>query len=129
MSGYPIALRERVVAALERSDLTYDQIAEFFRIGRASVVRWGRLKRETGSVAPRPRGGGNFSQICLDTLRDLVEQEPDRTSFELTASYNRLVSRSERVHRSSVQRALTRMGYVYKKNGHVRQSKTVRTSR
>ncbi len=129
MSGYPIALRVRVVAALEKGDRTYDQIAEDFGIGRASVVRWGRLKRETGSVEPRPRGGGNFSQVCLDRLRDLVEQEPDRTSFELTVSYNKPVSRSERVHRSSIQRALTRLGYVYKKNARVRQSRTVQTLR
>ena len=122
-------LRERVVAALEMGERTYEQIAENFGIGRASVVRWGRLKRETGRVEPRPRGGGNFSQVCLDTLRDLVEQEPDRTSFELTASYNRRVSRSERVHRSSIQRALTRLGYVYKKNGRVQQNRTARTSR
>ena len=104
-----------MVRALERGGSTYDEIAEYFAIGRASVVRWGRLKRETGSVNPRPRGGGNFSQVKLDTLRKLVEHEPDRTSFELTATYNRMVSRGERVHRSSIQRALTRMGYVYKK--------------
>jgi transposase len=65
----------------------------------------------------------------LDTLRELVEREPDRTSFELTASYNLQVSRAARVHRSSIQRALTRLGYVYKKNARVRPSKIALTSR
>lgn len=119
MSGYPIGLRERVVRALESGEYTYEEVAELFGVGRASVSRWGRLRRETGSVEPRPRGGGNFSQVCLKTVRELVEKQPDRTSYELTKAYNNLIPRKERVHRSSIQRALSRMGYVFKKNGRV----------
>jgi hypothetical protein len=52
----------------------------------------------------------------------------DATTDELTKAYNAQRPKAHRVHRSSILRALQRQGYVFKKNGHDRRSRIVRTS-
>ena len=88
-----------------------------------------KLKRTTGSVSARERGGGNPSNIDVATLHEVVAARPDGTTHEVAAEYNRRVRRSERVHRSSIYRALQRAGYVFKKNGYVLESRIAPTSR
>ena len=125
----PIELRERVVAAYEASHESYDAIAAQFGVARRALQRWVKLKRETNSVAPRPRGGGNFSPVDVPLLEKIVAETRDATSHELTADYNARVRRSDRVHRSSIQRALRRAGFVFKKNAYVRPNKIGQTSK
>jgi hypothetical protein len=52
-----------------------------------------------------------------------VAARPDQTTDELTRAYNRAVTPAQRVHRSSVLRALRRTGYVFKKDGPDRRSR------
>jgi len=120
-NSLPIELRERAVLAYEAAEGTYEELAALFRIGSATLQRWVRRKKKTGSVAPSRPGGGNFSRIDIKSLEETVAAQPDMTSYELTAAYNRRVSREHRAHRSSIQRALTRAGYVFKKNARVRR--------
>jgi transposase len=103
-------------------------VAAQFGVALSALQRWIKLKRETDSVAPRPRGGGNPSPVDPALLEQLVSELGDATTYELTTAYNRRVGRRERVHRSSVQRALRRAGYVFKKNGYAPSNKIVRTS-
>ena len=56
--AYSLDLRERVVGAFDVGDMTDEQVAELFQVGEATVHRWRRLKRETGSLVPRPPRGG-----------------------------------------------------------------------
>src|SRR5689334_12218076 len=119
---YPIELRQRAVRAYESGSESYAVVAERFSVGIRPLQRWVQLFREAGSVAPLPRGGGNRSPIDLQVLEGVIAESRDATSFELTAEYNRRVSRDRRVHRSSVHRALRRTGYVFKKNSYVRPS-------
>ena len=42
----PAELRERVVSAFNEGEGTYDEIAERFKVGRASVIRWVALERD-----------------------------------------------------------------------------------
>jgi transposase len=104
-------------------------VAVRFGIALSALQRWVKLRRETESVAPRPRGGGNHSPVDRARLDALVAELGDATTYELTAAYNRSVGRAGRVHRSSVQRALRRAGYVFKKNAYVPSSKSAQTSR
>jgi transposase len=122
----PIEVRERAVAAYERGVDGYEAVAERFAVSRRSLQRWVALKRDSGSVEPAPPGGGNFSPVDMRMLRSLVEATPDATSYELSAEYNRRAPKEARVHRSSIVRALERAGYVFKKNGHGRRSRTAR---
>lgn len=113
--------------AYEDGDGTYTEVAGDFMIHRATLIRWVQRARETGSVAPRDRGGGWVSPVDTGVLQRLIGERPDTTTDELTRAYNRLVGPEGRVHRSSVLRALKRCGYVFKKNGRGRRNKIVRT--
>jgi transposase len=122
-------LRERAVAAYERGEGSYEEVAAQFEIGSATLERWVGQKRRTGDIEPKPRGGGNFSPVDLPTLEAEIAARPDSTTHELTVAYNRRVGRKRRVHRSSIHRALRRAGYVFKKNGLVPQSEIGPTSK
>ena len=126
--AHPNELRERAVRAYQGGEGSYEEVAEHFEVGSASLERWVRRFRNTGSVAPAKWGGGNFSPVDLSILEQALADRRDATTFELTAAYNKRVGRGRRVHRSSIQRALVRGGYVFKKNARARQSATARMS-
>jgi transposase len=126
---HPIELRERVVRAYESGGESYENVAKQFDVAVRALQRWVKRFRSTGTCAPSPRGGGNFSQVDVELLEKLLVEGRDRTTHELTVHYNRLVPRRERVHRSSIHRALHRAGYVFKKNSYVRLRETVPTSK
>jgi transposase len=105
------------VRAYEAGAASYRAVAEQFAVGEATLQRWVRRQRETGTVDPLAKGGGWHSPVDTTLLRTLVDEQPDRTTDELTRAYNRRAAASARVHRSSILRALRRLGYVFKKNG------------
>jgi transposase len=53
-------LRARVVAEVAAGS-SRRQAAERFKVSPASAVRWVQLHGQTGSIAPRPRGGKSRS--------------------------------------------------------------------
>lgn len=108
-------LRTRAVAAYEGGEGSYVAIAEQFAISVSSLLRWVERTRTTGDVAPRPKGGGWHSSIDSSVLRAVIAERPDATVEELRRRYNRRVARRARVSRSSVVRALRRLGFVLKK--------------
>ena len=58
---YSTDLRERAVEALE-SGGSRREIAEMFKVGVSSVIRWCQRWSETGSAAPK-RSGGSVSPL------------------------------------------------------------------
>jgi Helix-turn-helix domain len=54
--AYSVDLRERVVAAFDRAEMTDQDAAALFKVGEATVRRWKRLRRETGALDPKNRG-------------------------------------------------------------------------
>jgi transposase len=116
-SATPEQLRRAIVRAVRQRGLTYKQAAELLGVGEATVSRVLRLHRETGTVKPRPKGGGNYSAIrgkVAQLLRSIVTSMPDATVAELTTA---LVGRGGiETSRSAVQRALRRLGYSRKKS-------------
>src|SRR5262249_2691860 len=86
MRAYSMDLRERVVAACDQGGATREQIAARF----AASARWVRdllkRRRDTGSIAPRPRGGGRapaFDEAAAARLRAAVRAAGDATLEEL----------------------------------------------
>ena len=126
---YPTPLRERAVRAYETSTDTYAEVATRFSIGLNTLLRWVQRSRERGTVAPTDKGGGWRSPVDIPRLHALVQEQPDRTTDELTRAYNGAVAPAARVHRSSILRALQRRGYVFKKNDRDRRNKIVPRSR
>ena len=118
-------IRRAIVRAVKHDGLTYAQTAKLLGVGEATVSRILRLHRDTGRVDPRPRRGGNYSAIqgrIARLLQSIVSNMPDATVAELTEA---LVSRGRvETSRSSVQRALHRLGYSRKKSPSSRWSAT-----
>lgn len=114
---YSMDLRERVLAACERREMTEVQIAEAFSIGEATVRRWKRRNREAGTVEPLAHGGGHPAAVNeegLLLLCQLVQEQPDATAQEVRDA---LVEQTEKsASRSAVVRAMKKLGLTRKKS-------------
>jgi len=126
---YPTALRTLAVRAYEAGTESYELVAARFDVGVATLERWVRRQRATGILDPLARGGGWTSPVDRPLLQRLIDERPDRTTDELTRAYNQQAAPAARVHRSSILRALRRLGYVFKKNDRARQNSIVPASR
>lgn len=110
-------LRSRIVEARIREGLSYKEIAERFQVGEATVSRILRRFRESGSVEPRPHGGGTprlVSDAKQGLLRRVAEQHPDATLHELSALF-RKASRIK-LSRATMCREMHRLGLTRKKS-------------
>lgn len=86
MRPYSLDLRRRVAAALDDHEGSQRQIARRFRVSLSFVSRLLRRRRQTGSLDPEPHGGGHPPALTpeqCETLRQLVQQQPDATLEEL----------------------------------------------
>src|SRR6478672_7279705 len=83
---YSTDLRERAVEAVE-SGASRREIAEIFKVGVSSVVRWCQRWSETGSAAPK-RSGGSVSPLeeHSDWILALIAKQPDLTLEEILAA-------------------------------------------
>ena len=101
---HAVVLSERAVRTYEDSLEFYAEVADHFDGRPATPKRWVRTFRETGTVAPRARGGGWCSPVNLPALHALVYTWPGTTTEELTRAYNCRVRRWARLHPSSILR-------------------------
>jgi transposase len=126
---HPEKIRIAVVRAVEEKGMTYAEVAEMLGIGEASVSRILRRHRETGSVAPKPKGGGRTSPLRGEVAKQLiaiVRATPDATVDEMTSV---LVDKTGvATSTSAVGRALRRLGFTRKKRSSSRRSATNRTT-
>ena len=86
MSPFSTDLRQRVAAAIDHGEGSLRQIAHRFRVSLSFVARLLRRRRQSGSLDPKPHGGGHppaLDHEGLDRLRDLVRQQPDPPLDEL----------------------------------------------
>jgi transposase len=113
MNAYSMDLRQRVVSACDAGDATREQIAARFSVSVPWIRKLIRRRRETGSIAPRPRGGGRapaFDGEAAARLRQAVRDDDDATLEELARAAG--VSCCA----SAVHRALARLGITRKKS-------------
>jgi len=112
MTPYSEDLRQRIVETASRGDETLNQIAERFLVSVSFVTRLLQLYRTTGSVEPRPHGGGHPAVLTpedLERLRELIEGRPDATLEECRKSLGSACSLA------TISRALSRLGLPRKK--------------
>jgi transposase len=86
MRPYSADLRERIVAAVDRHEHSLRQLARLFGVSLSFLVRLLQRRRRTGSVQPRPHGGGagrRLDEPTIGRLLELVRQQPDATLAEL----------------------------------------------
>ena len=86
MSAYSQDLRQRVIDTVERGEGSSRQIARRFLVSISFVTRLSRLHRDTGSVEPKPHGGGRppaLGPADPRRLGELIRERPDATLEEL----------------------------------------------
>jgi transposase len=121
MKAYSIDLRERVVAACDAGDATREQVAARFSVSVPWIRKLLRQRRQTGSIAPKSRGGGRapaFDAEAAGRLREAVRADDDATLAELARAAGVACCPS------AVHRALARLGVTRKKSRGGRPNRT-----
>jgi transposase len=109
---YSMDLRERVVEAVDAGEGTRVEIAERFGVSDRWIRKLLQKRDETGSIEPRPHGGGRqpaFQGRKLQKLQSLIDRQPDATLQELQERTGSQASLS------AVSRTLRKLGYSRKK--------------
>jgi len=107
-------LRRRVVEAYEKGlTSTYDKTAEMFSVGRATVNRLLRRKRETGDVICKPRGGNNPRKVELEWLKKHALENPDARLIDRISAWEQHIGK--RVRPYAMWDALHALGFSHKK--------------
>jgi transposase len=86
MSPYSHDLRQRIIDTVERGEGSLRQIAQRYQVSLSFVVRLLQHYRTTGSLEPKPHGGGRppaLSPAQLKQLQGLIARTPDATLEEL----------------------------------------------
>jgi transposase len=116
MGPYSIDLRKRIVEAYHNGEGSVRELAERFKVAPNTVQNYRKLEHTTGSVAPRPHGGGPAPKLDdegVQQVRRLLEEKNDRTLNELVDEL--AVRTNERVSPGTVWRAIRRAGMTRKK--------------
>jgi transposase len=111
MRPYSEDLRERVAAAVDAEEGSRRRLARRFRVSVSFITRLLRRRRQTGSLSPRPHGGGRppaLDEQGLQRLRELLQEQPDATLEELAG-------RLGGCSRMAVLRALRKLKITRKK--------------
>ncbi len=116
MKAYSADLRQKIVLAYEQDEGTMDQIADLFSVARRTVASYVKRHRLGESLQPKLHGGGvpfSLTEKHLTTLQARIAEKNDLTLDELVAYLKE--KKKVTVHRSTVCRALQRLGLPRKK--------------
>ena len=82
--AYGMDLRVRVVEAIE-AGMSTAVAARHYCVSKAAAGAWARLKRSTGSVAPRKQGKPRGSKLDVHAgfILELIEAQKDITLVEM----------------------------------------------
>jgi transposase len=116
MRPYSMDLRSRVVMAYEHREGSMRRLAKTFRVSLSCVRDLITRYRETGSLAPKPHGGGypaKVDQRRLEVVQGLVQRAPDATLGELCQRFHEASQVAISV--ATMSRALARLQLTRKK--------------
>ena len=117
MKAYSNDLRIRIVQAYENGESSQRQLARRFSVSLSFVQELLKRYYETGSIKPKPHGGGypaKINQQALNVLIWLKQQWPDATVEE---THQRLEQDcGVKVSPATVFRALKKLGLTRKKS-------------
>lgn len=114
-----IDLRQRVLAAYQDKEGSMRHLSERFKVSLSFVRDLTRQYRQTGTVAPKPHGGGAIAKLGvaqLPIVRALVEDQPDALLEELCERFAEKTG--VMVSISTMHRAVHRLKLSVKKNIH-----------
>ena len=130
MKGYHTDLRKRIVDAYRNAEGSVRELAVRFKVAPRTVQNYLNLVRDTGSVEPRPHGGGSAPKLDdagVQEVRAVVEEKNDRTLAEIASELDRRCD--VRVGITTVWRVLDRLGITRKKRRSALQSRSGPRSR
>jgi transposase len=110
MKAHSTDLRQRVVAARDARDGTRQQIAARFSVSESWARTIPRQRRDTGSIGPKPHGGGRapaFDPPASARLREAVRADDDAALEELARAAGAACSEAATC-RASARPGLTR---------------------
>lgn len=115
MKTLSIDLRQRIAQAYNDQEGSIRQLARRFKVSKSSTERVIKLEAITGSVAPKPHGGGR-APIIADQVRisAWLEESCDLTQEQLAERFRQATGHS--VSRQTVGRSLRRFGITRKKS-------------
>ena len=118
MKAYSLGLRTRIVEAVDRQVGSQGEVAALFGVSRTLVKKLLRQRREMGSVAPKPHGGGYPPKLTVqkgEAVRAYILEVKNDASLAEVQTY---VARRWKVglSQASVSRLLARLGLPRKKN-------------
>ncbi len=112
---HPIELRERVVAFVDEGH-GHREAARHFRVSPRFVNELVKLRRETGSLAPRRQGNGGGHGKLVSVIGWLEARVAEKGEITLDELVLELAERHGiDVHRGTVWRALRERGLTHKK--------------
>jgi len=114
-------LRERIVAAYEASEGTYEVIAARFKVGPTVVGKLVCQKRDLGTLRSQVHRRGRKPAVSGEkeaALREHLEKFPDATVLERRDALGLKCSEK------TLWQTMRKMGWRFKKNHHVPQSRT-----
>jgi len=120
----------RKVAEAHAKGRSQAQIVRDFGVSSGFVSTLLTRVKQTGSVAPKPRGGGRRPALDASgkqTVRDLVRAQPDATIEELRSRVHECLGAT--VSKSAMSRVLIALGLPRKKSRSTLRSATPRASR
>ena len=117
MKAYSLDLRTRIVEAVDRQVGSQGEVAALFGVSRTLVKKLLRQRQDTGSVAPKPHGGGYPPKLTAQkggAVRAYILEVKKDASLAEVPTY---VARRWKVgiSQASVSRLLARLGLPRKK--------------
>ena len=115
MKPYAEDLRERVVRAVAIGT-PRDEVAATFVVSVPTIERWLRLKRETGSLAPKPVPGpvAVKTRAVMAALPERLVEHADATLSEQCDWWRE--TSGVKVSTATMSRALARLGCTRKRS-------------
>jgi transposase len=119
--AYSIDLREKVIQAVDDKKYTIQEIADIFKVSSRWIDKLIYQRRDTGSIAPLGHVGGRQAKFQGESLKKLVNTQPDITLQEI------LEQTGVDASIMAAHRALKRLGFRRKKNHSGYQNRIVQT--
>ena len=91
--AYSLDLRARVIAACEAGDRTRAEVARQFDVAPATLYDWLHRWRADAVLTPRLQRRGRISGLDRAVLRELLEEQNDRTLAEYADAYEQRTGR------------------------------------
>jgi len=126
MKAYSTDFRYSLVRAYEQGQGSQRELARLFGVSLSSVQRLWQHYQHTGTVTPKPHGGGAPAKIDsrrLGIVEELQSQRPDATLEEVCEELRE--KEGVRVSRTTMGRALQKVKWSRKKRLFTPTNKTV----